>query len=310
MVFIRISYIFAKVNISKMGNNFDKVLLQTHCHSELWNGQLACFETDKATSFEPNVVHKLLPVYIYGLIEQGHIKIGVDEEIIEAGPHDLIIYMPGLDQNTVEASEDLKSITLYVTSDFATDNNIQRQIMQTAYFPIMHLHSPVIHLGDEEYKLLFYNLHAMLDHLKTNHAYRQEAVQTVYSLFLIDLMSIQSRMANVTKVSPREENVFITFVNLVKENYLAHHDLDFYASKENITKTYLSRIVKKVTGRTVQDFINELLLMEACSLLRFSDKSMSEIACHLHFSDQASFSKFFSRLKRLSPMAYRNKYKV
>lgn len=293
-----------------MEKNFDKVLLQTHCHSELWNGQLACFETDKSTSFEPNVVHKLMPVYIYGLIMQGSIKISVDEEIIEAGPHDLIIYMPGLNQYTVETSDDLKSITLYVTSDFATDNNIQRQIMQTAYFPIMHLHSPVIHLDDEEYKLLFYNLSAMLDHLKYGHVYKQQAVQAVYSLFLIDLMDIQSRMAKVTKISPREENVFIGFVNLVRENYLEHHDLDFYASKENITKTYLSRIVKKVTGRTVQDFINELLLMEACSLLRFSEMSMSEIAYHLHFSDQASFSKFFNRLKGLSPMAYRNKYKV
>lgn len=293
-----------------MENNFDKILLQTHCHSELWNGQLACFPTDKATSFEPNIVHKLLPVYIYGLVEQGTISISIDEQVIKAKAGDLIMYMPGLDQNTVDASDDLKTITMYVTSDFATDNNVQRQIMQTAYFPILHLHSSVIHLNDFEYKLLSNNLHAMLDHLKYGHAYKQEAVQAVYSLFLIDLMDIQSRMTKVTKVSPREENIFISFVNLCKENYLKHHDLDFYASKENITKTYLSRIVKKVTGRTVQDFINELLLMEACSLLRFSDKPMSEIACHLHFSDQAAFSKFFNRLKGISPLAYRKKYNV
>lgn len=291
-------------------NNFNKVLAQTHCHSELWNGQLACFETDRAMSFEPNVVHKLLPVYIYGLIEQGWIKISSDEKIIEAREGDLVIYIPGLDQNTVDASDDLRTITLYVTTDFATDNNVQRQIMQTAYFPILHLHSPVIHLEVDQRRLLSYNLHAMLDHLKYGHAYKQEAVQAVYSLFLIDLMDIQSRMTKITKVSPREESIFITFVKLVRENYLAHHALDFYASEESITKTYLSRVVKKVTGRTVQDFINELLLMEACSMLRFSDKPMSEIACHLHFSDQAAFSKFFNRLKGLSPNAYRKKYAV
>lgn len=293
-----------------MESNFNKILSQTHCHSELWNGQLACFETDKATSFEPNVVHKLLPVYIYGLVEQGWINIGVEEEVFRANAGDLVMYMPGLEQNTLAASDDLRTITLYVTSDFATDNNIQRQIMQTAYYPILHLHSPVIHLNKEQHRLLSFNLHAMLDHLKYGHAYKQEAVQAVYSLFLIDLMDIQSRLTKTTKVSPREENIFITFVNLVKKNYLLHHDLYFYASEESMTKTYLSRIVKKVTGRTVQDFINELLLMEACSLLRFSDQPMSEIACHLHFADQASFSKFFCRLKGLSPIAYRSKYKV
>lgn len=293
-----------------MENNLDMTLRQTHCHSELWNGQLACFETDKATAFEPNVVHKLLPVYIYELVEKGRISISVGERVIEAKAGDMIMYIPGFDQETVATSDDLKSITLYVTSDFATDNNMQRQVMQTAYFPILHLHSPVISLSADEYRLLSYNLRAMLDHLKFGHAYKQEAVQAVYSLFLIDLMDIQSRQTKVTKVSPREENIFITFVNLVKNNYLWHHDLDFYASEESITKTYLSRIVKKVTGRTVQDFINELLLMEACSMLRFSDKPMSEIAFRLNFSDQAAFSKFFNRLKGMPPLAYRRKYSV
>lgn len=297
-------------NYIGMDNSFTRALAQTHCRSHLWNGQIACFETGKATAFEPNVVRKLLPVYIYGLVEQGSISISIDGRVVVARAGDLVIYMPGLEQDTVDASDDLRTITLYVTSDFATDNNVQRQIMQTAYFPILHLHSSVIHLSADEHRLLSYNLHAMLDHLASPHAYKQEAVQAVYSLFLIDLMDIQSRMTKVTKVSPREEGIFISFVNLVRENYLAHHDLDFYASRESITTTYLSRIVKKVTGRTVQAFIRELLLMEACAMLRFGDKPTSEIAAHLHFSDQAAFSKFFSRQKGLAPMAYRSKYKV
>ena len=69
---------------------------------------------------------------------------------------------------------------------------------------------------------------------------------------------------------------------------------------------YLSRVVRQVSGRTVVDYINQMLLMEASFLLRTSDQSITQIAARLHFADTPSFSKFFSRMKGLSPRDYRN----
>ncbi|MBR3389041.1 MAG: helix-turn-helix domain-containing protein [Prevotella sp.] len=53
------------------------------------------------------------------------------------------------------------------------------------------------------------------------------------------------------------------------------------------------------------DYINQMLLMEASFLLRTSQLSISQIADRLHFADTPSFSKFFSRLKGVSPKTYR-----
>ena len=75
----------------------------------------------------------------------------------------------------------------------------------------------------------------------------------------------------------------------------------------NITPVYLSRVVRQVTGRTVIDYINQMLLMEASFLLQTSPMSITQIADHLHFADTPSFSKFFSRLKGVSPKEYRYK---
>ena len=75
------------------------------------------------------------------------------------------------------------------------------------------------------------------------------------------------------------------------------------------------RVVRQVTGRTVVDYINQMLLMEASFLLQTSPLSITQIVDRLHFADTPSFSKFldepsggagyFSRLKGVSPKEYR-----
>ena len=55
------------------------------------------------------------------------------------------------------------------------------------------------------------------------------------------------------------------------------------------------------------DYVNQFLTMEASFLLRTSRLSIAQIAERLHFADPASFSKFYSRMKGMSPRMYREK---
>ncbi|MBP3228272.1 MAG: AraC family transcriptional regulator [Bacteroidaceae bacterium] len=106
-------------------------------------------------------------------------------------------------------------------------------------------------------------------------------------------------------MSPRYEHLFISFIRELQAHFREHHDIRFYASRLNILPVYLSRIVRAVTGRTVIDFINQLLTMEASRLLRSTDLSATQIADRLHFADQSSFSKFFTRSKGVTPRDFR-----
>ena len=69
----------------------------------------------------------------------------------------------------------------------------------------------------------------------------------------------------------------------------------------------LSRVVRQVTCRTVIDYVNQMLMMEAAFLLRTSNLSIQQIADRLHFADTSSLSKFFLRMKGLSPREYRKR---
>lgn len=286
-----------------------KKLIKPRCKVDIDNSldnQFVCFETDKI----PACCNAGKSVYIYILVVKGWIMISLGNKQMKVSCRNMIVGIPGIEHDVIEISRDYRSMVLCVSSDFATDNNMQRQILQTSYFPIVHLQSPVLELSSKQFFSMNLNYHAILDHLNADHPYKRQAVQTCYSLFLIDLMAVERGLSEVSRVSGHEEYVFISFIRDLRENFLVHHNLDFYALKQNMTKTYLSRIVKRVTGHTVLDFIYKMLLVEACSMLRYTDKSIFEISEHLNFSDQASFSKFFSRLKGVPPLKYRCQHKM
>lgn len=79
--------------------------------------------------------------------------------------------------------------------------------------------------------------------------------------------------------------------------YIEHRDLAFYADRLNISTTYLSRIVRQMSGRTVQDFLAQALTAEAAIRLKTTHRSITQLADDFHFSDQAAFTKFFTRMK-------------
>ena len=101
------------------------------------------------------------------------------------------------------------------------------------------------------------------------------------------------------------EELFFDFLRLVPIHFAEHHDVAFYASQLCITPRYLSQIVREVSGRTVVDYINQLLLMEASYLLQQTSLPIVQVADRLHFSEAASFTRFFARMKGMNPKEFR-----
>lgn len=113
-----------------------------------------------------------------------------------------------------------------------------------------------------------------------------------------------SESSDSEKVSHKLE-IYRSFRKLLAEHYEKEHYIAFYAEKLNITTTYLSRIVRSISGRTVNSHIAELLFTEARRLLDCTDLPVKQIADILGFADQASFGKFFRSQTGISPKAYR-----
>jgi len=69
--------------------------------------------------------------------------------------------------------------------------------------------------------------------------------------------------------------------------------------------SYLSDLLKKETGKTIQEHIQLHLVEKAKTLLRSTTKPISEISYSLGFDYPTHFSKFFKTHTGMSPKAYR-----
>jgi AraC-like DNA-binding protein/mannose-6-phosphate isomerase-like protein (cupin superfamily) len=93
---------------------------------------------------------------------------------------------------------------------------------------------------------------------------------------------------------------------------LEHHFMSLksparYAQSLNISAPYLNECVKNVTGHPVSYHIQQRVILEAKRLLYHSGKSVKEIAATLGYDDYPYFSRLFTKLVGLSPVAFRNK---
>lgn len=99
--------------------------------------------------------------------------------------------------------------------------------------------------------------------------------------------------------------IYRHFRRLLHRHYRTEHGIAFYAGQLCISTTYLSRVVKQLTGRTVHSHLAGLLCADARKYLRATDLNIKEIADRLGFSSQSSFCKFFQKRMGMSPQEFR-----
>lgn len=85
--------------------------------------------------------------------------------------------------------------------------------------------------------------------------------------------------------------------------------LDEIANKLGISSSYLSRLFKKETGVSLQDFINDVRVEKAVNLLVYSEESLAKIAEYVNFPTQSYFGKIFKQKMQMTPKQYRELHK-
>ena len=99
--------------------------------------------------------------------------------------------------------------------------------------------------------------------------------------------------------------LFNRFIELLSKSKVKVRSVSFYADKLFITTKYLSVICKQVCGKTAFDIINEFIIEDITELLKYSEKSIKEIANYLEFPNLSYFGKYVKAHTGMSPTQYR-----
>ncbi len=95
------------------------------------------------------------------------------------------------------------------------------------------------------------------------------------------------------------------FLSLAEKNFKTQRQVKFYADKVNLSPKYLSQMVKSETGKSVNNWIEDYVILEAKALLKSSKHTIQQISNELNFVDQSVFGKYFKRVVGKSPKQYR-----
>lgn len=271
-----------------------------------WDGKVLCIECDAATTLRTNITQGFLACYSFTLVTRGWLTIRYNDGQITIRKGDPYLYSPGLAVTIIDSSDDYQSICLMVDEFTTLESPAVRDMVSLAFLPLVQLSTPSLTLTHEQATLFEGRMREIISYQRSTNVYRDKLLRMLYAVFLVDLQNVMEHSITRHQVSPRVEEIFIGFNRLLPQHYIEHRDIAFYADQLAITDDYLSRIVKRVSGRTVGDYINEMLLMEACYLLRTTPLSIAQISERLRFSEPAAFTRFFARMKGLSPRAFRN----
>ena len=137
------------------------------------------------------------------------------------------------------------------------------------------------------------------------HIYKTEMLSFLVHLAQMHINELIDSTSNELHDMKHKENIFKIFIHLASNNFKRERQINFYADRMNITSTYLSRIVREVSGNTVCGYLQSFLYSEACKMLKMTDKTIGEISTELKFNDQSAFTKFFKQKSGISPKAYR-----
>ncbi len=93
--------------------------------------------------------------------------------------------------------------------------------------------------------------------------------------------------------------------------YLTEHcetdeSLEQIAKRFYISKSYLTRIFREITGLTVREYVNAGRIRKAKHYLKNSKRSITEIADLTGFESITYFERIFKRYVNVSPLKYRN----
>lgn len=98
----------------------------------------------------------------------------------------------------------------------------------------------------------------------------------------------------------------LSAIHYIKDHINQPLQADTIASHVNLSTSYFLKRFKAETGYGISEFIARARIEEACTLLSYTDKSLTEISNYLDFSSQSYFQQIFKKFVGMTPAQYRN----
>lgn len=170
----------------------------------------------------------------------------------------------------------------------------------------------VFQLNEEEQAYVESILFSMIEEVKNKKTEYEFLLLIKLTEFLIFLIRKQQELSKVNQpisIQSAKHRKIQEVANYISNHYASCGSLDELAKRFFVSKYYLCRIFKEVTGFTVNEYISINRIKQAQILLERSNLSITEIAEKVGYYNITHFEKVFKTYLGTTPLKYRKSLK-
>ena len=135
--------------------------------------------------------------------------------------------------------------------------------------------------------------------------YRREIVETLLKSALLAVSNLLLEDMSAADLNSSTVELFDRFLENLQQEDIKHRPVEYFARQLCITPKYLTTLIKRISGQSVSEWIDNYVILEAKTLLKYSTMSIQEIAYYLNFPNQSFFGSYFKRNTGMSPSQYK-----
>ncbi|WP_256004061.1 helix-turn-helix domain-containing protein [Pedobacter deserti] len=202
--------------------------------------------------------------------------------------------------------------TLLIHPDFFLNYPLAKKIKQYGFFS--YSTNEALHLSEEEKTTIISIFHMIEGELNSRiDDFSQDVVISQIEL-LLNYANRFYRRQFITRKAVHSD--LLEKLEEVLDDYFINNrslssglpSVQYLADQLNVSPSYLSDMLRSLTGQSAQQHIHHRLIEEAKERLSTSTLSVSQIAYELGFEHPQSFSKLFKTKTEQTPLAFRQRF--
>ena len=242
---------------------------------------------------------------LMALCRKGRAQYCIDTRQQTVKPGDLLFISERHIIDNYMASPDFECLCILVSTQFY--HGFVQNVRNVSSLLLFTMNNPVVQLTPHEIQVYSNYYRTIREKISdTEHYYRTEVVKALLLAMFYDMSGVTYRVEqSSSKGQSRADVIFAEFIQQLEQNYRTERRVSWYAQQMGITPKYLSEIIKQISKRTPNEWIDSYVVLEIRVLLKNSPKSIKEITEELNFPNQSFLGKYFKEHVGVSPSEYR-----
>jgi AraC family transcriptional activator of pobA len=202
--------------------------------------------------------------------------------------------------------------TLLIHPDFFLSYPLAKKIRQYGFFS--YSANEALHLSEEEketvisiFRMIEAELKSRIDDFSQDVVISQIELMLTFANRFYKRQFITRKAANHDLLEKLEE-LLDNYFNDEAALKQGVPTVAYLAEQLNLSPSYLSDMLRSLTGQNAQQHIHDKLIGKAKEILSTTTLSVSEVAYALGFEYSQSFSKLFKNKTNLSPLEFRQQF--